>query len=354
MPPVRKFAGPRRPGERSAKVKKHNKKGQSPRGKRQTASIIPVKTYSNKEEIVDMEYRCLLDFSHMGGDNGSTPTLIRINMNNPVIGGHTASGNDTIVTCVLNTGTGDSPPTQPKYNLFALGDKRNLSVRLRDYTDVYRDMVVLKSEAEVRVIPKLNPINPTDGKVGRSVVNYWTNYLNTGDFAGLITPRLVLSNALSEVDVWTIRQQEEGQLTNTSAGSPKLEELKSDFPNLRMKRLNITPNSKKGITFKQSYTPKSQYGFQSWRDNRNLVRCFNNVTANPNQLGSYMYVGLAGRYTTWDGVAANPTVHDPKSALTDIGLPLMKVEVKIKYKIHFSQRFNIEGSNEPSPHQGEL
>ena len=333
------------------------------RGKRQTASIIPVKTYSNKEETVDMEYRCLLDFSNMGGKNGSTPTLIRVNMNNPLIGGLNPSGNDVIVTCIQNTGTqgGDhgSPGTQPAvdpiYKRYANDNLKNLAERLKEYTDIYRDVVVLKSEAEVRIIPKLNPVNSANSINGRSVVNYWSNYVNTGDFAGLITPRLVLANALSEVDVWTIRQQAQGQLTNTGVGSPDLESLKANFPNLRMKRLNITPNTTKGVTFKQSYTPKSQYGFQSWKDNREQVRIFSNAIANPEQKESFMYVGIAGRYQSWSGDPADfPEKRYASDSITEVGLPLFKVEVKIKYKINFSQRLNIEGANEPTPHYGDL
>ena len=366
MPPVRKYAGPRRPGERSAKVKKHNRKyvqgsNRKPlsRGKRMTASIIPVKTYSNKQETVDMEYRCLLDFSNMGGKNGSTPTLIRINMNNPLIGGTSPTGNDVIVTCVHNTGTEGAPnggsgtmaAVDPVYKRFANDNLKNLATRLKEYTDIYRDVVVLKSEAEVRVIPKLNPVNTANGVNSRSVVNYWSNHLNTGDFAGLTTPRLVVANAMPEVDVWTIRQQSQGQLTNTGAGSPDIESLKADFPGLRMKRLNITPNTTKGVTFKQSYTPKSQYGFQSWKDNREQVTIYNAADKNPNQKESYMYVGIAGRYTTWSGISGDlPIARVPSESETEIGLPLFKVEVKVKYRINFSQRLNVEGANEPSPH----
>lgn len=362
MPPVSRATQTdgRRTGMRSGTrhrrsyVSGSNRKPLS-RGKRQTASIIPVKTYSNKEETIDIEYRCLMDFSHQGGDNGPTPTLIRINMNNPLIGGpNAAAGNDNIVTCVLNTGSsGDL--TQPKFNMFSLDNKKNLADRLKEYTDIYRDVVVLKSEAQVRVIPKLNPINPTNGVNGRSVVNYWTNVNATGDLAGNTLPRIVLANALSEVDVWTIRQQEQGKLTNNTLGSPLLEELKADYPNLRMKRLNVTPNNKKGVTFKQKYTPKSQFGFQSWKDNRQQVACFNNAVKNPNQKDSYMYVGLAGRYTSWDDdPLSDPEVHYPYSSVTKVGLPLHKVEISVKYRINFSQRLNIEGANEPTPHAGDL
>ena len=38
------------------------------------------------------------------------------------------------------------------------------------------------------------------------------------------------------------------------------------------------------------------------------------------------------------------------ASLGNMGLPHFNVEVKIKYNINFSERYNIDGNNEPVPH----
>jgi hypothetical protein len=89
------------------------------------------------------------------------------------------------------------------------------------------------------------------------------------------------------------------------------------------------------------YTPKSQYAISDWKDNKKLFSVFNNAVKNPDQKEAYMYVGIAGRFQG----------NDPVASLANMGLPHFNVEVKIKYNINFSERYNIDGNNEPVAHQ---
>ena len=145
MPPTRKYSGPRRKGEHSAKVthtknfryKTGNKRVASRRGGKSTSNTIALSTLSKKSENLSIDYREMVEFSDMGGDNGSTPAIIRINLNNPVIGGLTPTGNDKIVAVLANQKPGATDPTafHHSYN-----DKRNLADRLQEYFTYENDI----------------------------------------------------------------------------------------------------------------------------------------------------------------------------------------------------------------------
>lgn len=348
MPPARRYAGPRRPGEHSAKVTKRKtfryRKGNSrasSSGRKSTGNTIQLTTLSRKSEDVSIDFRELFDFSSMGGDNGSTPTILRVDLNNPVAGGPTPSGSDKIAVVLHNLKSGSSDPV---FNSYSYDNDQNLSSRLQEYFNLYRSAVVTSAEATVVVTPK---INQTYYAVSgdRSVVPYLVNVTdaNTGNTYLKTMP----PNAMSEVNVWMVRQQNTGQLINSTDGSLPLETLKQGIPGMKMQRLNITANSKKGVTYKMKYTPKSQYGFKDWKDNKHLLECFNDQPGNADQKHAFMYVGIAGRDNNQDPTATT-------GAGLVKGLPNFKVEVKVKYNIHFSERINKDGNNEPVPHQGDL
>lgn len=350
MPPARKYSGPRRRGEHSAKVTKvknfrykvGNNRVSSRRGGRSQSNVIALSTLSKKSENLSISYREMVEFSDMGGDNGSTPAIIRINLNNPVIGGPAPTGNDKIVAVLANQKPGATDPTafHHSYN-----NKRNLSDRLQEYFTIYRNCIVTSSEVTVVCTPRINPVRGMAAGF-RSVVPYLINVNSEDPSAAGQARYLQVSNpnAMGEAYIWCVKQQNQGQLINTTTGSLPIETLKAGVPGMRMTSIQITPNNKKGVTYKMKYTPKSQYGFSDWKDNKNQLTVYNNATANAEQKEAYCYVGIAGR----------DFGNDPKASGLEMGLPQFNVEVRVKYNLNFSERFNVDGNNEPTPHQGEL
>lgn len=329
-------------GKPQFRYRKGNNRRAQRRGVRGSGNTIALSTLSKKQENLSISYRELLEFQDMGGDNGSTPCIVRVNLNNPVIGGDAPTGADTIVTVIANTKPGSSNPV---FNQHSYNNDRNLAPRLQDYFRIYRTAIVTSAEATVVVTPKLNQLNGMSDAY-RSIVPYFSNRASEDPAAAGQNTYLFQhnANAMSQVEVWAVRQQNQGQLTNTTTGTPPLETLKQGIPGMRMTRLNILPNSAKGVTYKMVYTPKSQYGFSDWKDNKKLLSVFKNAIANPDQKEAFMYVGIAGRFRG----------QDPKASPTEVGLPHFNVEVKVKYNINFSERINIDGNNEPTPHADEL
>lgn len=335
---------------RSAYRRKHglpalsNYKRGTNRGKtstrRSNANTIALSTLSRKSENLSISYRELVEFNDMGGDNGSTPALIRVNLNNPLIGGATPdlSAGQSIVTVIANQKTGSTDPTALHHSY---NNKRNLVDRLQDYLNTYRTVVVTSAEVHVVISPKLNQLNGmTDGY--RSIIPYIGNRDVTNPAPGTPTTYLYSyqANAMSEVECWCVRQQNQGQLTSLQYGTPPLETLKQGIPGMKMTRLNLVPNSKKGCTFRMKYTPKSQYGISDWKDNKTLLKIISSATGNQSQKEAFCYVGIGGRFKGLD----------PKASGSEIGLPHFNVEVKVKYNINFSERLNVDGNNEPNPH----
>lgn len=348
MPPVTRRT--RKAGRKSKnktgrvnfRYRKGNNRVRQSRGRRSNGNTIALSTLSRKSEKLSISFREFLEFNDMGGDNGSTPSLIRINLNNPVIGGDNPQGADTIVTVLTNLKPGSTDPSVVHHSY---NNKRNLADRLAEYFQIYRTCIVTSAEVTCVVTPKLNQLNGMTHQ-RRSIVPYLTNRGINNPVAGGPDHYLYQQNpnAMSQVEVWAVRQQNQGQLTNAVTGTPPLETLKQGIPNMRMTRLNILPNSSKGVTYKMKYTPRSQYGISDWRDNKKILSVFKAALANPDQKEAFMYVGIAGRHRGLDPAAAD----------TDVGLPHFNVEVKIKYNLDFSERFNIDGNNEPTPHVDEL
>lgn len=332
----------KRKGRTQFRYRKGNNRFPQNRGVRGSGNTIALSTLSKKQENLSISYRELLEFNDMGGDNGSTPVLIRCNLNNPVDGGDLPATSSRLVTVLSNTKPGSTDPTFIRH---AYDDKYNLAPRLAEYFTIYRTCIVTSSEVTVSVTPKLGQANGmTDGY--RSVVPYISNRDVVAPIAGTPTTYLYSQNlnACPQVEVWGVRQQSQAQLTDALNGTPSLETLKQGIPGMRMTRLNITPSSSKGVVYKMRYTPKSAFQIKDIMDNKDLLKVFKNAVGNPDQKLNYFYVGIAGR---WKG-------NDPAASGSEVGLPHFNVEVKIKYNLNFSERFNVDGNNEPTPHSDEL
>lgn len=362
MPPIRKYHGPLQPGKRSAYVKgtrrnrsrrgfrfkKGTKIGTSRRGKHSLNNVLKINTFSRKVENLSIQYREELDFTNMGYGAGSSPCLMRVNLNNPVIGGNDQTTGNRIIGVVGSIKTGSTDPT---FTRASYDDAKNLAPRLSDYYDEYRSAIVTSSEVIFSIRPKLNQVNPNDnGTV--SIVPYFTNDstgLDPAGNAGLRGPtmqtRWIGANATGDLYVWCIRQQKQQQLYNTQEGTLPLSTLKEGVPGMRMSKLNITPNSVKGLTFSMKYTPRSQFQISDWKDNKQFFNTLIQESAPEGFKEAYAYLGIGASI---DG-------QDPDTVSN--GSKLMAncvVEVKVKYNIHFSERINEEGNNEPVVHAGEL
>ena len=153
------------------RYRKGNNRLPQGRGVRSAGNTIALSTLSKKSENLSISYRELVEFTDMGGDNGSTPVIVRVNLNNPVIGGSTPAPSDRIVTVLHNTKPGATDPTAFHH---AYDGEFNLANRLSEYFTQYRTAIVTSSEVTVVVTPKLNQMNGmTDGY--RSVIPYLSN-----------------------------------------------------------------------------------------------------------------------------------------------------------------------------------
>lgn len=315
--------------------------------KKGNMNVIKLKTLSNKTENLSISYRESFDFTNMGGKAGSTPCLIRVSMNDPFRGGVAPVPANGICSVVGSLKTGSIDPTFTRH---AYRDTYNLEDRLTTYATEYRSCIVTSSEVIFNVRPKLNQVWNNSGN--KSIVPYLINresVPNSGVFDIIQTS--VKPSASGDLYVWSVRQQSQNQLHDSSTGTPPLETLKQGIPGVRMSKLNVTPNSVKGVKFRLRYTPKSQYDIKDWKDNKQFLRCLNGNKTTPIQPNadlkdSFAYLGIGGRI---NGVDPDP---DPLGL--GIGLANCIVEVEVKYNLNFSERFNIDGNNEPTPHAEEL
>lgn len=359
MPPTRRYAGPRRPGEMSAKVTKSRKtfkyktgtKRAGARGAKSNMNVTRLSTLSRKEENVSISFREQLDFSNMGGEAGSSPCVIRADLMNPVVGGPGSSGNDVIVSNVVNLKANSTNPvlTRQSYN-----NKRNLSDRLEDYFNEYRKAIVTSSEVTFNVRPKLNQVTAESNADSISIVPYPVDIstgLDPAGTSGLRGPqtatRWVAANATGDLYVWCILQQSQQQLYNQTDGVAPLSTLKQGIPGMRMQKLNVTPNNQRGCTFKLKYTPNKVFGLKDWKDNKQLLSVLNSATQPTTLKTAYAYLGVGSSINGVD--PGDPAITQGAKFLANC-----IVEVSVKYNINFSERINIDGNNEPIPHAGEL
>lgn len=309
-------------------------------------NVIMLKTLSNKTENLSISYKESFDFTNMGGKAGSTPCLIRVSMNDPFRGGVAPMPANGIISVVGNIKTGS---TDPVFTRHAYRDTYNLEDRLTTYANEYRSCVVTSSEVIFNVRPKLNQVWNNSTNV--SIVPYLINQ-ETAPGSGVYELKTSTGpSASGDLYVWTVRQQSQNQLHDSLNGTPPLETLKQGIPGVRMSKVNVTPTSVKGVKAKLKYTPKSQYDIKDWKDNKQFLRCLNGtkatpITPNVDIKDSFAYLGIGGRI---NGVDPDPDVGG-----LGIGLANCIVEVAVRYNLHFSERFNIDGNNEPTPHHAEL
>lgn len=342
-----------RRASRAFRYKRGTKIGASSRGKKGVQNVTQLTTLSRKTENLSISFREEFDFTSMGHNAGSSPMLLRVRLNNPVAGGPTPTSADAINTVISNLKNGSSDPlfTRSSYNM-----QQNLSDRLEDYFEEYRTCVVTSSEVTFNVRPKINQTSGIGFVNTRSVVPY-LSLVTTGQhpdgFDGKpIGPSEVLKvtapNATGELYVWSVRQSAQQQLHNLTDGTPPLETLKMGIPGVRMTKLNVTPNSKSGVTFKLKYTPNSQFQIKDWKDKKEVLSVLNQAS-NPNLKEAYAYLGIGGRINGRD-----PAPPGDQADISSAYLANCVVEVSVKYNLNFSERKNVDGNNEPVPHRDEL
>lgn len=361
MPPIRypyrymnpKTAAQRRVNRNYKRKKFRYVKGNKRGGNKQYKSrmnVTRLTTLSRKEENVSISFREQLDFSNMGGEAGSCPCVIRADCMNATVGGPSASGNDVIVSNVVNLKANSTNPvlTRQSYN-----DKRNLSDRLEDYFTEYRKAVVTSSEITFNVRPKLNQVSADANADTVSIVPYPVDQptgLSSTDntYRGApVQTRMVASNATGDLYVFCILQQAQQQLYNQTDGVLPLATLKQGIPGMRCQKLNITPNSVRGCTFKVKYNPNKAFGIKDWRDNKELLSFANSDTQPSSLKKCFAYLMIGGSNNGVD-LGSPAITSGAKYAANCV------VEVSVKYNINFSERINVDGNNEPIPHYAEL
>lgn len=370
MPPIRRYAGPLMKGQRSAYVKgtrrnvrrhryhagpprrfrfkKGTRIGARSRGTQSRNNVLKLTTFSRKTENLSIQYREELDMTNMGYAAGSSPFLVRVNLNNPVIGGSDQTTGNRIVGVVGSIKSGSTDPT---FTRASYEDAKNLAPRLQDYYDEYRSAIVTSSEVVFSIRPKLNQVN-TSANTTVSIVPYPVNDatgLSPTGTEGLRGPenqtRWVSGNATGDLYVWCIRQSAQQQLYNNTDGTLPLSTLKEGIPGMRMTKMNITPNSVKGCTFKMKYTPASQFQIKDWKDNKQFLNTVIQADKPADLKEAYAYLGIGANV---DGQDPDIVANGSKYMANCV------VEVKVKYNIRFSERVNEEGNNEPVVHAGEL
>lgn len=343
MPPVgrRKYSGPRRPGERSAKVTKRNKVGirhynQGFNAMRNTNRLLKIRTLLPKEINLSCQYRQQLIFQNMGtapAPGVNTPTLIKINLLDPAA--HVGSGSSGIVT-VMAYGGGTTSPIFLTSNPDA-----NLSAILTDYSDKYDKLVVTGSQAKVRVQPLANQnlgqvfrnVDAQGAQPGGAAQNYnWDE--NHPPYLQVAAPEYD-----GEVYVWGVKQRAEGNLVSNNNGLT-LHQVRTELPGAQIRKVTSFANgtSTKAVQLSSKYTPKF-LGIKDWRDNITKIEINADGSARTNQdaRDSFFYVGIMNRLPSTQGMKC----------------ALQVVDIVVNYNVKYLNRSNdpVEG-DDPLPQAG--
>lgn len=324
MPPVRKYAGPRRQGERSAKVTQKDKKFMPPKktykkrakkGNRTGQDVLMLKTLIPNEQRVSITYRDSINFTNMGSatalGNGYTPAILRFNMNNPNFNATADSRVGNVITQAdVNT------PEFVHENA-----NKNLETNLQAYYDEYYNAVVTSSNlvCNLRFKPNQTKVAPYLDNVGDGT---------EGDPYRL---KVYDPEKVGDGFFWCVSQKNQGDI---STENPTLWQLKREIPGVSMKRMTLALNGipSKGIQFKASYTPHRSAGIKDWKDN---LADFNfSTTSSPGQT-RYTYIGCTSQQQPLDA---------------DFNLADVYVDYQITYNITFLNRRNVVGANNPVPH----
>lgn len=350
QPKLYEMKGVRRVRKSGIRFRRGTKIGAKARGARSAQNVTKITTLSRKTENLSIQFREEFDFQNMGYDAGSSPMLLRVNLNDPVNGGSAPAPTQGIATVIggLKAGSTDPVFTRHSYN-----DDKNLSHRLQEYFDEYRTCVVTSSEVSFNIRPKINQVSGVGFINTMSVVPYQsrqaTGQSPTGPTIGPINVLDVTApNATGDLYVWCVRQQSQGQLYTNADGVVPLTTLKAGIPGVRMTKLNVTPTNTRGCSFKLKYTPRTQYQIKDWKDKKEVLNVLNASVPNPDALKAYAYLGIGGRI---NGKDPSPPGATPTSSAY---LANCVVEISVKYNLNFSERKNIDGNNEPVPHHSEL
>lgn len=339
MPPVgrRKYQGPRRPGERSAKVTKRNKTGirhynQSLNTAKNTSRLLKIRTLLPKEINLSLQYRQQLIFANHGtapSPGVNTPTLIKINLLDPAA--HVDAANAGIVTVIAYGGATTSP-------IFTTQNPDpNLSAILTEYSDKYEKIYVTGSQCKVRVQPVANQL----------LGQYFSNVdaqgaQNDGYPFDENHPPYMKVNAPQldgEVYVWGVKQRSEGNLYANNNGLT-MHQVRTELPGVQMKKVTAFANgtSTKAVQLTSKYTPKF-LGIKDVKDNISMVEINADGTARTNQdaRNSYFYVGIMNR---------TGSTQAKKVAL-------QVVDIVVNYNVKYLNRSNdpVEG-DDPLPQAG--
>lgn len=316
MPPTRRFAGPLKPGQRTAAVSKNyyklkkarekaqksakNYNNQRPRNfQKKTSNMLQIKTLQPKEQLVSLQYKTIIKFSNMGyslfSNKGATGTIIRVSLTNPTYG---STGS---IVDVLDLGSNWVNPAFTRTNSSEL----TLTDKLNEFFDVYEKGVVINSNSQVRIKSQ-----PNQKELGQN----WTMVDAAGSLPGNTGAVLWSANhpRYAEVNeatkdgdsyVWSVKQRQTGLLIDTDDDSTAdFHSLTNDIPGVKMRQLTAYQNgtSSKSVLNSARFTPK-YYGMKDWRDNIASVQFMPGMTGPPANLSSlkkaYHYVGICNLQT---------------------------------------------------------
>lgn len=320
MPPIRrKYAGPRRPGERSAKVTKRTKRftknKRANKANRGGQDVLMLKSLLPNSQKVTITYRDSINFTNMGSDQGggaTTPTLMRFILNDPNF--KTGAPADRIGSVMIQNNTNTPVFVHENPSI-------NLETHLLDLYSEYFNAVVTKSNIVVNLRFK-----PNQKGVGQSLHNG-----GAGSEFDPLRLEVLEPDKVGDGLFWAVSQKNSGTINGQN---PSLYQLKREIPGVTMKRMTLSRNgvASKGICFKANYTPARSAGVKDWKDNLDKFS-FNDSTrvAAPR----YLYVGCTSQQ---------------QPLLTAFNLADVYVDYQVTYDIEFLNRKNVYGANNPVGH----
>ena len=335
MPPIRKYHGPRRPGERSAKVPKRRygkNKGKviqyrqkNARYNKASNNILRISTLRPKQIFLTAVAKQTFIFSSTGyGNNG---ILIKLNLSNPIPPDSEGTGKIAFV----QDQAGDTNSTFQELNA-----KKNLADELNEYFSDYRKPVVTSSSAKVSVRIKPNQMYQ----------QILTNQPASSGVVAANDPRSTLAAHQSTLDgdvyVWSCKADPGNTFWNAC---PSYQDAVTNIPGLQMRRIVAQQGAKPpGCKLVNKYSPRADRGIKDLRDN--IDNFTFGVGDGPEgetkkgttvMKGKHMCVGIMNNL---------PQVQNSKT------LPLMVVETMVTYRLLFTDRIN-NTDNEPLVHRAD-
>lgn len=301
--------------------------------------IIPIRTLLPKEQVYSIPYRETLDFTFMGSGPAqggvNCPCVIKISMNDCIMGNNSTPVAPFHIVDVMNIGGGTTPPVFTRsHQLGTLKDQ------LDPLFDKYRRCVVERSSVKVRVSPKINLggyLGPQFTNVNAVGTNTEGSDWDTNHPAHLGWSPDPARNG--HLYVWGVKQKSTGQLIDiANANTPSLHELKENVPGLVMKQVKAYSNgtTSADALLSAGYSPHN-FGIKDWRDNIKTLKQVKSLSAIDNdKKRMFYYVGVQG---------AKPVLQTGNSELHPV-----RVEVFVQYKVRFIDRSNDpDGGDEALP-----